>query len=390
MKIIQSMLGKLPEGTYTVAPGLYLRVRGKYRNFFVRLQVNGKRREVGIGSASTTTIAAAKQHAEALRVEASMKKEDWGRRVATPQIPLFGEYAEPAFKTLVETRKWKNGVTESFYRQILRDYVTPVLKDKRIDEITRDDVLRILKPLWYEKPEVAKRSRRLIEILLDLSAIEGYTDKRNPAAWRGNLEFFLPSLKKVHKAKHLNAPTFEDAQSITDAYLTSPYITHKAIVFGILTAARRSEFVFAQWKEVDLENAVWSVPPERRKDQKPYPHRVPLSKQAVYLLKSIPIVSDYVFSSPINANRPISTGVVLETLRNFFMKPVTMHGCRSTFSDWGAREGIDSVLIEKSLMHATGNKVAQAYQRDDLLERRRPVMQAWADALFKGSGLAFD
>ena len=389
MKVTQAVIGKLPEGTHTVAPGLYLRVRGKYRNFFVRLQVNGKRREVGLGSAATMTVAAAKARAEMMRGEAAAKHEDWGRK-EEKRTPLFGEFAQAALERLIETRKWKNKQTEQMHRQILKTYLLPILKDIPIDAITRENVLEVLNPIWHTKNIVAVRCRVILEKLLDLAALETNSERRNPAAWRGNLDFFLPPPEKVHQTKHWAAMTFEEAQKVVCTFFSTPYISHKAIVFGILTAARKNEFLQAKWQEIDFENAVWSVPPERRKDQKPYPHRVPLSKQAVALLKRIHRESDFVFTSPTNRNRCLGRDNANYMLPNFLKRNVTMHGCRSTFSDWGAREGIDSVLIEKSLMHATGNKVAQAYQRDDLLERRRPVMQAWADALFKGSGLAFD
>lgn len=120
------------------------------------------------------------------------------------------------------------------------------------------------------------------------------------------------------------------------------------------------------------------MPPERRKDQKPYPHRVPLSDQAVYILSQIERKGEYVFA------RSAGSHISLETPRVVLQKKVghgTMHGFRSTFRDWAAEQGFDRTLAEKSLMHATGNEVEQAYQRSDLLEQRRPLMQSWADAI---------
>lgn len=157
-----------------------------------------------------------------------------------------------------------------------------------------------------------------------------------------------------------------------------------ATLFGILTAARVQEFVLAQWDEVDFASKTWSVPVERRKDRKDYPHRVPLSKQAVTLLKDLKKGSKgkYIFSSP-DGRGHISKEAPIRYLRMAAEDEVlSMHGCRSTFRDWCAENGVKKVLAEKALSHETGNEVEQAYQRSDLLELRRPVMQAWADHCF--------
>ena len=389
MAITQSVLGKLPEGTHRIEQGLYFRVRGKYRNFFVRLQVNGKRRDVGLGSANEITLAVAKAKAAALRADALSGNSAWGRVDAKPEAPRFKDYVFEVLDKLAEARQWKNASTKRIFVQITRDYLIDGLGEKRIDAIERDDVLRVLRPIWETKGETSKRAMQILSNTFDYAMMEGWIDKRNPAQWRGNLSMYLPPHARIHKPKHHEAPTFEEAQRCARAFIGSAFPMHQAIVFGLLTATRVSEFVKARWDEFDFENRVWSVPPERRKDEKPYPHRVPLSKQAIFLLKRIARQNEYVFKSRINSGHinPISPR---DGIRLFLMRAVTMHGCRSAFSDWCAREGIDVILIEKSLMHATGSAVHLAYQRDDLLEQRREVMQRWADALFEGSGIDFD
>ena len=377
----QSDVGKLPEGTHKVEPGLYLRVRGKYRNFFVRLQVDGKRRDMGIGSADGITLADAKMRAAELRAEALKGRQDWGKKEEVKRTPLFKDYAPYALKVFSESRKWRGVRTEAFYYEILAEFLLPPLGKKRIDEIYREDVLAALRPLWGVKVEASKRARRILEMTFDLAVAEGYMDKRNPAAWRGNLSLFLAPAEKGRKIKHHEAPTLEEAQKVASLFKESPFPSKNAALFGLLTATRAGEFTKAEWKEIDFEAAIWTIPPERRKDGKPECFRVPLSTQAVSLLKSLERRGPYVFQSR-TCGKPIDCVYARRALVKGVSRQVTMHGCRSTFRDWCAREGIDPILAEKSLMHAVGGVVYQAYQRDDLLEQRRPIMQRWADVLF--------
>ena len=162
-------------------------------------------------------------------------------------------------------------------------------------------------------------------------------------------------------------------------------ITHKAILFGILTASRTIEFVPARWGEINWAAKVWSVPPERRKDKKKEPHRVPLSNQAIELLQSIRgsrIMNPNGFIFLSSYGWHISLGTPRIFLQRALLRSVTMHGCRSTFRDWAAENGKNDVVAEKCLMHATGSTVVRAYQRSDLLKLRRVLMQEWADELF--------
>lgn len=156
--------------------------------------------------------------------------------------------------------------------------------------------------------------------------------------------------------------------------------TRQVILFTILTASRVGESVPARWDEIDWENRIWSVPPERRKDQKPYPHRVPLSDQAMELLNSIERKGEEIFC--LKADDLGSRYSLAHLLQRITKTTATMHGFRSTFRDWAAENGVPDTVAEKCLMHVTGNAVVQAYQRSDLLEQRREVMQAWADAVF--------
>ena len=199
----------------------------------------------------------------------------------------------------------------------------------------------------------------------------------NPARWKAGLSLLLPPTSKIEDIKHHEAMTMEEARKVAKHFIKSENITDKAILFGMLTASRANEFQLAEWSEIDFETRTWSH--MRRKDKKSFPHRVPLSDQAVELLKSIKPSGKYVFTNDLGNYLDLDS--FRRRLQKMVNRKVTMHGCRSTFSMWCAENGADEVLREKSLMHKTENEVAQAYQRSDLLEQRRPLMQAWADAL---------
>ena len=172
---------------------------------------------------------------------------------------------------------------------------------------------------------------------------------------------------------------FEELQEKIGLFLPTNNRTRQIIIFTILTACRVGETSGAKWSEFDFENNIWSIPPERRKDGKPYPHRVPLSRQALEVLKSIERTSEFVFAINGEEGSKYSLTTMFKRMTG---TNATMHGFRSTFRDWAAENEINDSVAEKCLMHSAGNAVVQAYQRSDLLELRRPVMQAWADAVF--------
>ena len=287
------------------------------------------------------------------------------------------------YADVIETRdrvkKWKNQKHKHQWAQTIEQYALPALGDLSIAEITRQDVLKVLLPIWETKAETATRLRARLEAVFGYAIRNGLRDKGNPATWKENLEFDLPSRKKAQTVEHYEAPTLEELQNLAPRLLKS--VGGRAILYGILTAARVGEFVPARWIEINLETRTWCVPPERRKDGRNYPHRVPLASQIVEMLRGMEKSGEYLFPGLVDHHINKETPRLM--LCKMLGRKVTMHGCRSTFRDWCAETGQDQVLAEKSLMHTTGNEVEQAYQRSDLLERRRPLMQKWADEICK-------
>ncbi len=360
-----------------VAPNLFIRMRASGNEYYLgKFKKGGRSYERSLGSTKDMTLRDAKFALARLMLEFDEKKPEEDTRRASGLS--FKEAIELAMVDIVRVKQWKTDNSEYLWRRTLQEYAVPILGDINVADITRKDILKVLEPIWFNKTETANRVRMRIEAIMNWCIHNDYRKDSNPAVWRGSLEFDLPSRTKVQQVVHHEAMTNDEIKKVVAYCLEHPSVVGAAVLFGIATAARVSEFRFA--KRSEIEGDVWLVPPERRKDSKRYPHRVPLSTLAKKALRMAKKFSkkDELFVTDFGlmcADSP------RQKIKKIVGRAVTMHGCRSTFRDWCAENGIDRVLAEKSLMHATGNEVEQAYQRSDLLEQRREVMQNWADFL---------
>lgn len=381
----QTDVAKLGDGRHAAGRGLYLEVKnnGQHRSWLLRIVVDGKRKVFGLGSARILPLSMAQKKAEEFRTKIAAGIDP--RQTMTVAIDTghkFRDVAREAIVARAELSQWKNEKHAAQWVTTVETYAVPVLGAMDVADISREDVLEVLRPIWKTKAETATRLRNRLEVIFDFALRKGWRELENPAKWRGGLEFDLPARSKVLIRKHQEAPTLEESRRVAAVFWKDGTTAKLCILFGMLTAARCSEFCLTDWSEIDLNQRVWNVPPERRKDKRTYPHRVPLSTWAIELLKRLgPKESGPVF--PGRIARTINSQTPRVLLARAVGRPVTMHGCRSTFRDWAAETGKDNVLAEKSLMHATGNAVEQAYQRSDLLEQRRGLMQEWADALMR-------
>ena len=375
----------LPDGFYTAAPNLLYVVRGNTRRFVFRYMVDGKRRDKSIGPVSKVDLTQAKSTAKEFlgRLASGLPltqstKERLAEEYSRAEIPSFKSFAEQTIEKIKEVKRWRSNKTYANTVQYFNSYVYPVIGNKRIDEIKRADVVAVLEPIWSAKNQTALKIRTRLESILAYAVNEGYLEF-NCALWKGNLDQYLPPPSKVRTVKHHVSMPLEELQEKLNCFLPANNRTRQLILFTILTACRVGETAGAKWSEFNFEERVWSIPPERRKDSKPYPHRVPLSDQVVELLNSIERKGEYVFAVRDMLGSKYSLSVLLKRMTG---TTATMHGFRATFRDWAAENEINDSVAEKCLMHSVGNAVFQAYQRSDLLELRRPVMQAWADTVF--------
>jgi integrase len=251
-----------------------------------------------------------------------------------------------------------------------------------VQEINVALVMKALEPIWSTKPDTASRVRGRIECILDWAVARGFRAGENPARWRGHLDKLLPARSKVRKVKHHAAlPYAEIAAFITDLREREG-IAARALEFTILTAARTGEALGARWDEIDLKADMWTVPPDRTKGARE--HRVPLSAAARAVIEQMQKIreNDYVFPGD---RRATLSNMAMDMLLRRMNRDVTVHGFRSTFRDWvSERTNFQGEIAEAALAHVVGDKVEAAYRRGDLFDKRRRLMNAWAEFCGKG------
>lgn len=374
------------DGIHRADRGLFLRVRGNSRIWIFRFYRFNQRYEISLGSASSVSLSVAKARATKLRGMVADGANPLDLKRSAPldgdeveKAPItFTEYYPTAIETLKKVKAWKNEKHAAQWVSTIRTYAEPVLGKLPLREITKGDVINVLRPIWYDKTDTATKVRGRLSLIFSQAIAEGLMAE-NPATWKDGLSFFLPQASKVRQGGHFEALTLKQLQAFVSSIRESKSISIKAILFGILTATRAQEFLGAKWEEIDLKKKIWTIPSERMK--KGLEHRVPLSRQAVEILKSLDNKTVYVFPSP-RSDKPMSIDTPRLTIQKITKTKATMHGMRSTFRDWCEENLIHEALAERSLAHVKADKVVRAYQRSDLLEQRRPVMQAWADEIF--------
>jgi len=247
-----------------------------------------------------------------------------------------------------------------------------------VQAVDIDHILKVIEPIWSKKTETARRQRGRIEVILDWAKVRGFRNGENPAQWRGHMSHLLPPRTKVRPVKHHAALPYNQLPSFMAELRMVEGSSAAALEFLILTAARTSEVIYASWSEVDLKMRVWVVSPERMKTYRE--HRVPLSKAAIAALNRINEPKGLYLFPGRTPDTPLSNMALLMTLGRMDHGDITAHGFRSTFRDWAAeRTSFPNEVVEMALAHAVASKTEAAYRRSDLFDRRRRLMDAWAE-----------
>jgi integrase len=386
-------------GRYGDGNGLYLLVRSAEARFWVfRYTLRGqKMREMGLGPAGygdgEVPLADARELAGELikqvragidplaKREADANAVKAAAQLAAVKAITFRQVAEK----LMDAREagLRNAKHRMQWRNTLATYAYPVLGEIPVAEVDTGHVLAVLEPIWRVKAETAARVRGRIESVLDYAKALGWRSAENPARWKGHLSNTLPSRSKVAPVEHHAALPWSEIGAFMAALRGQAGVAAMALEFTILTAARSGETLGARWSEIDLAAKVWTVPGSRMKAGKE--HRVPLSDAAVRVLETVSALrtkrddTEYVFPGAV-ARRPLSIMAMTMTLRRMKRGDLTVHGFRSAFRDWAAeRTNYPHEVVEMALAHTIGNKVEAAYRRGDLFEKRRTLMNAWAE-----------
>lgn len=374
-----------PVGT---VPGLHLQVLPSGgRTWVLRVTVGDqpgtgrqRRREIGLGGYPEVTLAMAHEKGREMRDQIKAGRDPVAEReaarsalrAAAAAVITFGEAAKQYIAA--HESGWRNAKHADQWRNTLHVHADPIIGKLLVGDVQVAHVLKVLEPIWQDKTETAKRVRGRIEKILDWAKGRGYRSGDNPAAWKGNLQAQLA--KPTTKVEHHPALPFTQIGAFMARLRDQAGTGARALEFTILTAARSGEVRGATWAEIDLDEAVWTVPGERMKVGKE--HRVPLSPAAVTLLKALPRVEgvDLVFPAPRGGQ--LSDMTLTAVLRRMEL-PVTVHGMRSTFRDWAAEHTeYPREVAEMALAHSISNAVEAAYRRGDLFEKRRNLMADWS------------
>ena len=395
-KLSPAAVNKAKVGMHGDGAGLWLHVgpnafdekgkaTGTGKSWIFRFMLDGKAREMGLGPLHTISLSEARDLArtcrktvlegtDPLEMKHAAKK---ARRLEAAKAITFKACA--AKYIAANKAGWKNAKHADQWENTLTTYVYPILGGLSVSEIDTGHVTRVLEPIWTTKSETASRVRGRIESVLSYATTHGWRAGENPARWRGHLENVLPKKSKVSKVEHHAALPWRESGAFIKTLAGEQGTGALAFRFAILTAARTGEVIGAQWSEIDMQHAVWTIPGERMKAG--VEHRVPLSDDAMALLREAGKLRvdgvDFVFPGG-KKGKPLSNMALLMTLRRMKRDDLTAHGFRSTFRDWAAETGQPADIAEAALAHTVGDKTVAAYQRGDLLDRRRKLMEAWA------------
>lgn len=361
------------DGIYADGGGLYVRVRGAAKHFLFIYQVNGKRREMGLGAPPSVGIKLARDRAQAARELLAEGRDPIAQRRTIGARPTFGLLADEwvaarrlSVRNVKSIDRWNRTLGEDGYAARLRPL--------RVDQITTEDVLATLRPIWQKGP-TATLARGYIEAVLDAGKAKGLRAGDNPARWKGHLDQLLVRPSKLERGHHAALP-YGDVPGFMCRLRARETVVARMVEFTILTAARSGEALGVTWKEIDIEKAVWILPATRMKAGRQ--HIVPLSERALAILTAIR-PEDYQpdsFVFGINEKPPSNmAGSML--LRRDGLK-ATLHGFRSSFRDWaGDCTDFPREVAEAALAHVLGG-VESAYRRGDALNKRRQLMEAWS------------
>ena len=361
---------------------------GVTKSFVQRLRIDGKPRNRGLGPYPDVSL----QEARTMAKEGSRKvrrhrvRRSLDRLLSGPvtvdrpiapapvRVVLFRDACEAVIK--INRTAWKaRSKSENQWRHSLETYVFPRIGDKLVSAVVSADIMAILTPIWNEKRETAGRVKQRIGAVMDWAIAQGLrTD--NPVT---AVAAALP--KSGVKVQHHAALPWKDLPAaLAKVRESSARLSSRlAFEFLTLTALRSGEVRGATWEDFDLDSAMLTIPAERMKTGKE--HRVPLSKQAVACVVA---ASNDLFDGkglifPGSTGKPLSDMALTMICRRMNL-PATAHGMRSTFRDWAAEcSDVPREIAEHALAHVEGSAAELAYRRTDYLDKRRELMQDWAD-----------
>lgn len=379
--------------------GLALQVTtAQSRSWILRVMIGGKRREMGLGGYPDVSLAGAREAARAARAQIksgedpidSAKARRSALAAARAAAITFSEAAR--LYIAAKEAEWQNSKHADQWRNTLATYAEPLIGHILVSEINPAHILSVLDPIWRTKTETASRLRGRMENILDWARVRGYRQDENPARWRGHLAHMLPAPTKVQQVEHHPSLPYAQLPAFMAALRQEEGLGRWALEFAILTAARSSEVREAPWREIDEDTGIWRIPAARMKMRRD--HRVLLSPAALAVLEAAADREGPFMFPGAKAGRPLSDATLTAVIKRMNLRRdqtglpgwqdeegrrITQHGFRATFSTWAAHEtDYPKEMVEFALSHPIDDAVRAAYQRGDLLEKRRQLMLDWA------------
>lgn len=367
------------KGRYGDGLGLNLVVNASgSKQWILRITVNGKRKDIGLGGYPTVTLSKAREDALAMRRLAKQGIDPvQARREARRVIPTFEEAARKVHADNIPTWKETKAVTQ--WISSLENYAFPVIGRMKLNDIRPSDIISVLAPIWVEKHSTANRVRQRMSRVFDWAKTQEFIMHENPVY---GIKQGLPRTRA--RIKHFAAMPYDEiAGFISHLHRSTQSDNVKlGLEFLILTACRSGELRFAKWSEIDFDGRRWTIPPERMKAGKS--HLVPLTERSMVILEAARGLSGgdstYIFPSSQNWDKTMSDATLTKALKKGLGYPYTVHGFRSTFKDWCSEtRNYPNDVVEMALAHTNRNKTEAAYKRGDLFEKRKELMADWAE-----------
>jgi integrase len=396
VKTVAKLLRRGQPGRHFDRNGLYLVIKSRNNaGWERRYELNHKAHALGLGSALRAfTLAEARERnrkvsqqlADGIDPLALKRQQRAAQAAAAAKILTFRQAAEAYIEA--HQAKWRSRIHGQQWLTSLATYVYPTIGAIDVAAVDLPAVLRVLEQkvpaargysagsFWLVRSTTADRVRNRVELVLSWAAGRGYRTADNPASW-SRLKHILPKAAKIARTTHHAATPYAEAPAVMAELRQREGVASKALQFLILTVGRAGEVLGATWEEIDLDSATWTIPATRMKSG--HEHRVPLSPPALELLRSLyrEEGNPYLFIG--SRNERLSHGALGAVMRRIGRDDETVHGFRSSFSDWAhERTGYASHVIELSLSHNIGGAVEKAYRRGDLFHKRRRLMQDWA------------
>jgi integrase len=380
----QTAPGKYHVTGRDVPAGLYLRIEGKARYWQLRYVVDGRERWMGLGPHATIGTDGAKERARAARVLLLDGRDPISERQAAKVEAKAAAQATVSFREAAQrfhehhAGRWTNDRMRKQWISQVEAYTFPVLGALPVASIDRATVLRCFTPHWQAGKTVTTAYRVLGRVaqILDFCTQHGWRSGDNPAEWK-HLQHALAKPTSLTPAKQMQALPWTEVPAFFASLDTT--VLDQAIKFTILTAVRSGEALQATWTEVDMERGVWTIPAARMKARRE--HIVPLSREAIAILSSLPREkgNPHVFVGA-RKGRPLGEKSMIASLWKRRGRSFTMHGFRASFKTWASEKtSFAPDWVEMSLAHHVGNSIERTYNRAQLIERRRALMQAWAN-----------